>query len=613
MKNTLTIGVLLLNAGLATTALGQNALGDGRALERNFQRTGVESSPRLDLATEVRMRNAAVTGNATGGRSLQIRRPYADSDEFRASLGSDSLFRFRRDSYSAGQGVGFRGTDALQYQYSFSTGNTRRGDFITRLGGVGTPQVSVASNTAPARSQYATSIFDRNAPVDDSSSPQSGTLRSTSSFISTRALSPGVVGFTQSREGAVERVTASSLLGVRSEPLTLDLATGRYVDRAAAPREETTRVEGATSASAASRAPGATRADLSQNLGAPVRTAYDDLLQRMRERPEPADGVKPEGLGTITPTKPPSDPLTPDPKPDPNDPRTPDPTKVPGSTDPNAPVKEGDATAPAGNGLSSGLPAWEGRLQTLRQRLSSDPQQNDSAKRAVDLDPDSQQTKARRALAGVDDEMLRAIREAGGKIENYLTGKPAPGDLYAEHIRIGQQHIGAGMYFDAEERFATALAMRPGDVTAMVGRLHAELGAGLYMSAALNMRQLYELHPEVIGVQFIGPTMPNPARLAALKEDLRTILEKSAAKQGLASPEAALLLAYVGFQTNDEKAMKEGLAQVDPEGARQAQAQSKDAPPADALVPVLRGVWLGEKLPVAPVAPATPDPKGAGG
>src|SRR5262249_16673638 len=79
-------------------ALGQNALGTGRGFERDIRVGGTGNAPRADMRDELRMRNALVTGNVSGGKSLQIARPYADADDFRAALGTDQLFRFRRDS-----------------------------------------------------------------------------------------------------------------------------------------------------------------------------------------------------------------------------------------------------------------------------------------------------------------------------------------------------------------------------------------------------------------------------------------------------------------------------------------------------------------------------------
>lgn len=573
---TLLIGLFSL-AGSAG-AFGQNALGDGRSLERPLQRTGVFNAPRLDLNSEVRLRNAMVTGNAPGGRSLQIAAPYSDADDFRDALGTDSLFRFRRDSYGAGSlNVGFRGTESIQYQYAFTTGNARDAGIVTRLNSVRTLPSATGAPAEPLHRPYSAPAL---APGAADAAPEIGTLRSTSTFAAVRGLSPAVVGLRQTRDG-FERVTASGLLGLRSDQMVPDMKTGQLV-------EKTSPLSAATDTASASPTGGMTSAQTPQNL-AVTQTAYDDLMSRFRQREE-----REAPAGTPQPTRESESP--------------PDPTTMPVQPPADAGQTPGEIVPPPrtpGEMLRGGpdarpqIPTWESNLQSLRERLIQGgitaPAGSDDAQRRAEAanDPSTPEGRARLALAGADQALMDSIREAGGRAESYLRANPNPGDLYGEYIKEGQEMIGTRRYFDAEERFARALAMRPGDVTAMSGRLHAQLGGGLYLSAAMNLRQLYEQHPEVIGVRFGGPTIPDVERLGALKKDLGLTLDKSAQRKALPSPEAALLLAYVGFQTGDSASIERGLGALTREQNEEAALRNEPVPRADPMIAVLRGVWLG--------------------
>src|SRR5262245_3161088 len=193
MRTARVCAALLVCCCGCAAALGQNALGTGRGFERDLRIGGTGNTPRNDLRDELRMRNALVTGNVSGGKSLQIVRPYADTDDFRAALGSDELFRFRRDSFGVGsQDVGFRSTEAIQYQYSYTTGNARPSDtFVAR-----SMAATRADASSPANLPADTRLNPRDLRPEGSEGAASalGTLRSPASFGANRDLSPATVG-----------------------------------------------------------------------------------------------------------------------------------------------------------------------------------------------------------------------------------------------------------------------------------------------------------------------------------------------------------------------------------------------------------------------------------
>ncbi len=190
--------------------------------------------------------------------------------------------------------------------------------------------------------------------------------------------------------------------------------------------------------------------------------------------------------------------------------------------------------------------------------------------------------KKKHSMAGLDNETLEIIRKAGGEANSYSAGNP--NSAFENHLKGGEDALAKGHYFDAEERFSRALALRPGDATVQAARLNAQIGAGLYVSAASNLRQLYEAHPEVIGMRYTGSTMPAQDRLKAMVSEMRDNIAK-AKKEGVPPPdEAGMLLAYVGYQTSDAAATREGIA---------ALRETKSGP-TDPLIPLLEGVWVSK-------------------
>ena len=77
-----------------------------------------------------------------------------------------------------------------------------------------------------------------------------------------------------------------------------------------------------------------------------------------------------------------------------------------------------------------------------------------------------------------------------------------------------------GRFFDAEERFTAALSVRQGDPMAAVGRIHSQLGAGMFLSAAINLRGLLVAHPELAGVKYVPALLPGKEAMAKRIERL---------------------------------------------------------------------------------------------
>ena len=164
----------------------------------------------------------------------------------------------------------------------------------------------------------------------------------------------------------------------------------------------------------------------------------------------------------------------------------------------------------------------------------------------------------------IDPQTLEMMRALEAPLPSFIDPEADTRDLYNEHMRAGERLILAERYFDAEERFARALSVRGGDPTAQVGRAHAQVGAGLLISASLNLRTLFILHPELIPARYVGRLLPSADRIEMLIENLR---ERSGVKQVPGRGEedagtrvaAGFLLAYLGYQVDREDVIREGL------------------------------------------------------
>lgn len=545
------------------TSLAQTALGTGRGLEKDLRKGGTGNTPPRDFGAEVRLRNSLVTGNSAGGRSLRIAAPYSDPADFRDSLGSTDIFAFRRDSlYSGLGGQGYRGTEGLQYQFGWSTGgSTVKGLTLTRDGAsAGQVPGGLSSGNESAAPRFSTKSWEIATPV-------TGAMRSTAAFTSTRSLTPTAVGVRQLDTGERQLVAASSLLGLRSVALEQrEPWNQNYGDVKTPPPTPIPNGQVQPKAPTATLPPNPLAAQpvgTHQETGASTqaatstsqRTAYDDLRARLdtiskdldkKDKPKPSE-QKP-GDTTIDPLKPK--------------------TYLPGSTTPGASSAPG-ADKPTDSTQEPS--AWEQRMDSLRATL-----------RSAEL-----ASKGDAGPATLDASTLRAIRQAGQQ-ERTKSGVDAPlgrTNIFAEHIKAAEKYMSEERYFDAEERFTRAIAVRPGDANALAGRINAQLGSGLFVSAAVNLRTLAVTKPDAIGMLFEPSLLPSKARQEQLISQFRSNLALDNKPDIRLPKESALLLAYLGYQRSDPAIISEGLTAY----------ESQATPEEKTLVAFLKGVWLGDE------------------
>ena len=574
-QRTQSVLAIMLLGTLVGSANAQNALGDGTALDANSGQGGRVNYTKPSFARELSFRNAIATGNAPGGLSFRGDLGYRAAGEFTGQLGSDSLFAFRRDSlYSGLAGMGIRGTDALQYQFALTTGSAppqnlmgnlsvTRSDYSSYSNPYGANQSGSSSNVSPIGINNETDVLDRRGRGLSASEPtlqnqdtssMLGTLRSSSTYTTTSNLQPAIMSvYLEGVDRKPVGLIASPLLGITSIPLvqTFDKNPNPLVAR---PQSTSTTID---SDGNPSRAPGSAR----------LETSYDGIIAQMRERAEEMrarpqiDTAKPNSDG-------PADGETNDEwlirqmqelrdklygqKPANDD--QPDP-----ATDPNA--------DPNANPDANPLDAINDPDSPLDQRLEDFETGINTNAEPIELyDPTEM---------NIDPETLEVLRgSAANEIQRLLDPGADKRDIYVEHMTAGERLIASGRYFDAEERFTHALSLRPRDVSAQLGRLHAQIGAGMVLSASVNLQALLSQRPEIIASRYSGDLLPSKPRAESLISRLKeraglTMLEYSTRRleSNRVRVSSAMVLAYLGYQIDDSESVQQAIQVINERGS----------------------------------------------
>jgi tetratricopeptide (TPR) repeat protein len=80
-----------------------------------------------------------------------------------------------------------------------------------------------------------------------------------------------------------------------------------------------------------------------------------------------------------------------------------------------------------------------------------------------------------------------------------------------------------GKYLEAADAYQTAITTAPNDALAVIGRAHAELGAGMYESAANDLKFVFSKKPELTGVRYAIGDFIAPERQNYLIKDLQSL------------------------------------------------------------------------------------------
>jgi len=601
----------LVLVGLAApAAVAQNALGDGRALDNNLSTRGRYNQERTSLRQELTFRNSIVTGNAPGGLSFRGDVGYVAPGEFTGDpLGSNDLYAFRRDSLRSGiAGMGIRGTEALQYQLSLTTGSRPPANLVGRYSvsrsGSGTSGYDLsATRRTHDRDEPALSQRPAIDPEADDRGTMLWMLRSPSAFISNSSLQTSALRRVEANNKQYT-LTASPLRGGRLSPVPDLTASDDRGDPGSRVVDEPAEGEG-----------NAGRPGWTEPGRATPEGRTNENRPESGTRPGSRPGTQPgsgEGSGSGSGSGSDS-----------------------GSSDDSNMVRtlhgdivrrlmQNEQERQSADMFDMG-PDLQTRMKRLTDKLqgrdeddglfgSDGAAEGEDGEEAMDWTkgPTSEELSASRRIR-FDPETMKLLRGDGTTIERYVSTRSEGRNFYAEHLLAGQELMAEGRYFDAEERFAHALGVLRGDVTAQIARLHAQIGAGLFLSASLNMQTLASERPEVFAARYGEKLLPSRERLEQLVTLFQNTIDPDERRGRTSSPTirraSALLLAYIGFQMDREDLVRQGLDDYR-ERVTEDVAPGETLPVEARLEALFRELWLpAEDKPDASVE-AEPNPAG---
>jgi hypothetical protein len=234
-----------------------------------------------------------------------------------------------------------------------------------------------------------------------------------------------------------------------------------------------------------------------------------------------------------------------------------------------------------------------GRTRDSKNLDGNATEQTDSVVRDANGRDRGGMTKEERDRQPSVDDLAFILRH-GRKLQSLV---PEDSSAIKDMMELGATSMTRGEFFRAEERFASVLAVLPNNAGAMAGVANAQMGAGLSVSAALTLRKLFAMHPEMIdthlGAEILPPADRIEAALAAARERLSAANSPSASTELQSDRfDFGLVISYIGFQTDRSEVIREGL---------DAMRQTR---PDDAMLGLLQRIWL----PVAadPTLPASP-------
>lgn len=588
LRQTLGTASLLAAAWAMTPAQGQVQVQNGSALDAN-QQVGSNGYNQAGQQIDYRARNLLITGNVGGGRSFQGSIDYNSAGSFRGSLGSDSLFGFRRDSvYSSPNAGNFgyraqqasnriivsRPTDRLGTGYRFTGGNNlststsydpgsgvvtfrqsggglvsisgfnspdRLNNAGSRIGLVQTPQGLVSVNASPLTGiRYnpldASHTLAKPAPLPDLTDTPARSNRPIEQEANPQTNDPAAFSESLRIDGQYRPAPTKDALAqrnLRQDPLAITLGTQLRSQMALklADQPAQGQTPNARAMSLRERVFGkdATATDPTKPAKAP-ENPYDKLIADIlanakAQATKPADAEEPKA-DTTTNWK--------------NILETPE----------QAILDAKDQARDVAMRISLGLVDEEGNIdyETELPKIDND---TELGKLLKDLTYDLPRV---RTLAGEDTNRINKL------------------------LSRGEQELKAERYMVAETIYRQILREKGKDPLAKAGLIHSQMGAGMIRSAALNLRGLFANHPELIALRYESNLMPATDRLRWLQNRLQKMIGED-----IHGADPGLVLAYLGYQLKAKPLIEFGLNVAESEAPR------------DPLMPVVRKIWLKEK------------------
>lgn len=588
LKQTVSTAALLAAALAITPAQGQTQVQNGSALDAN-QQVGSGGYNQAGAQVDYRARNLLITGNVGGGRAFQGSIGYGSDGAFRGSLGSDSLFNFRRDSVFSAPNAGGYNLRARQ-----------AGDRVI----ISRPSDSLAGYRVSTGNGLSTrTAYDPGSGVV-TFRQSGGGLVSISGFNSVESLqnTGSSLGLVQTPGGLVS-VNASPLTGIRYNPLdasSLDrpqLEPDRNVpaDPDAEDADPTNPSETgpeSVSLNQSLRVDGQYRPDLTQE-GLAERELREDPLaitlgtqvqsQMALQLAGSGDAAQPNGQATNQATalrervfgkKVTDTAEVPKAAENPYDKLIAD---ILANTKGVAPAADVDVEPAEDN-----RPEW--------RKILEEPE-----KAVLQAKMEAREVALRLSLNMVDEEgnidyetelpTIDPSSELGQLLDDLSYDLPRVTTLAGQDpnrinklLSRGEQELAAERYLVAENIYRQVLREKNDDPLAQAGLVHSQMGAGMIRSAAFNLRDLFADHPELIALRYDDKLLPKTDRLRWLQNSLQKMIGED-----IHGAEPGLILAYLGYQLEAKPLIEFGLAVAEAEAPR------------DPLMPVLRKIWVEGK------------------
>ena len=544
--------------------LGNDVLSQGDALDgslevgsggRNYR------SARMNAYTyqNLQARNLVVTNNVAGGRGFRGDVGYLAPRDFRGETSGDANYGFNRDS--ALSSLDLVGSSRAQDAFNIAQG---MGVFQYRREFTSLPEVN--SVTGVQRIDDAEIRLDRINPALGSQS-----------LLST-AVAPADIGIVRAAEDQTFAVSSSSVRGVQYRPAA-DRTPGVYEE---ALRNGATITDGLDLANeliqprefeSTFEVVEPREKQLGRVEGKLVgNEAHDRILERVLRNYEGRDDVKIDAAGIQRlrrDTERVDAQIGPRRINDPNEER-------PRNTDVRRDGKPGDRFSVEEPSDESVDPLASDET-TGNQPASEEAEADEAEKPAEKQAGDGPRTVEELLLAYAHRTSLDTVVD------------PQMRARTAEIAAQAQQAMEQGEYFKAEGRLDLALKLSPRNPILEAARANAQIGAGLYRSAALTLTGLYRRHKEMMDVSWDESVRPSTARLLYAASDIESMIAKD--------PERAsglgIVVAYIGRQLGDRKLVGTGLDLVQDDRLTD-------------LVRQLRSVWLSPR-PYAESAPEQSD------
>ncbi len=524
-KSGVAVAMVLAVCAASTTALGQvQQIVGGNVLDANSKVGSGGSNHPVPGYAPING-NDIMTGNVAGLKYFHGSEPIRSQYEFGGTLGSSSLNNFVRTSAGDGPGAYSSGLGTVYYNPASTVSRGTTGFYPGSINGGYDARYVPQSSLSPTSTGAAAGLsrdpmavglpyraYDRSDPTGTNS-------------LEVRQDQPGGVissplfGLRQVNEATPksEAIDGAVKTGT-TEKKTPD--TGDTNDTTPKSGVNTTPEQSAGDAARVDANVGVKGVDASRNEMR-ISQTYRTLLDQLREEQAKAAAEKLKGAGGAVEvaanatnvnsaesrlTKMEVDPVTGELR----------------------PVRSADELAKKGYQTSNpALPGYVTRMSA--ETLESEPTDKLQAGKKV------------KALDTLTDKSEPNLDPA-------IMGRELP---FNALMTRAEGYLHEGRYFEAADTYQIALTAQPDNALALVGRAHAELGAGLYDSAAFDLKYLFKKKPEMMAVHYDFSKFYPTKRDDFLVKDLFPLTQKEDGGNM-----ASFLYCYLCYQTGREQEMR---------------------------------------------------------